>query len=225
MKKIIKIELLELVTSPFLYVVAIVLFACTNILPIVVGSYTSIDRILIDICKNIAAPLIASGAYIGLAHSLDFKKGLVRLYISSGIKRGQIVFAKFIHSVMASLIVLLMDIFLSMLLLSIYQKQFLIENLIKCLKLVCYIFPFWIAIVSIFQFIAIIAQYAAINVSLIMLVVFVTTAITNIFKNSSIIRSLPLYGITTTGSLAGAWSSVWRVSRENVSSSRNSIRG
>lgn len=118
-----KIELHRMTRAWYLWGILALLFLGTNAYPIWCGSYTIPEAPLIDISKNIVGPLIASGIYMGLVHSEDLYAGLTRYWIASGVSRTGILLARFIHSLIGSLVILGVDSFLAVVVVNLITGQ------------------------------------------------------------------------------------------------------
>lgn len=201
-----KIELHRMTRAWYLWGILVLLFLGTNAYPIWCGSYTIPEAPLIDISKNIVGPLIASGIYMGLVHSEDLYAGLNRYWIASGASRAGILLARFIHSLIGSLVILGVDSFLAVLVVNLTTGQSIITGWDTCLQMLLYMLPFWIAMIALLQFAVNFTSRSGPNIAVVVVIVFVLTAATNLLSGEPecqpILRLTPLAWLMRCGMMA-----------------------
>lgn len=189
-----KIELHRMTRAWYLWGILVLLFLGTNAYPIWCGSYTIPEAPLIDISKNIVGPLIASGIYMGLVHSEDLYAGLTRYWIASGASRAGILLARFIHSLIGSLVILGVDSFLAVLVVNLTTGQSIITGWDTCLQILLYMLPFWIAMIALLQFAINFIARSGPNIAIVVATIFVLTAATNLLGREP--EWKPILGMT-----------------------------
>ncbi|MDD4851076.1 MAG: hypothetical protein PHO10_10320 [Gemmiger sp.] len=199
MKISIAVALNRLKTLLFLLCgLAVLLFACTNAYPIGIGSYSTPEHVLRDICKNSVAPLIACCIYISIAHAEDFNSGVVRHLIANGVPRSAILFGKYLHSLLACLLLYLADILLSVSALNLAQGAGITNGWPLAFRTFLCSAPFLAALVAMVQFISVVSVYSGLCMAVSAASVFVLTGITNILTRvepHTILAYLPLGGM------------------------------
>lgn len=178
----------------YLWGILVLLFLGTNAYPIWCGSYTITTAPLIDISKNIVGPLLASGIYMGLVHSEDLYAGLTRYWIASGASRAGILLARFIHSLIGSLVILGVDSFLAVLVVNLITGQPVIAGWSTCLQMIFYMLPFWIAMIALLQFAINFVARSGPNIAIVVATIFVLTAATNLLGREP--EWKPILGLT-----------------------------
>lgn len=189
-----KIELHRMTRAWYLWGILAVLFLGTNAYPIWCGSYTNPAVVVSDISKNIVGPLIASGIYMGLVHAEDLYTGLTRYWIASGISRSEILLARYLHSLAGSLLILAADSFLAVLVVNLAAGQPVIAGLQICLRMILYMLPFWAAMIALLQIAINFAARSGPNIALVVTIVFVLTAATNLLGREP--EWQPIFGLT-----------------------------
>ena len=105
MKGMLKAEFFKFRHSYVLWIIlAVISSAC--MISIATGTYYSAEQTLSAVSKDSMVPILACALYGAILLTEDFSSGILRHYIASGYKRREIVFAKFIHYLTGSSLLL-----------------------------------------------------------------------------------------------------------------------
>lgn len=105
MKGMLKAEFFKFKHSYVLWIILGVISASCMI-SVLTGTYSSAEQTLIAISKDSMVPILACVIYSAIISTEDFSSGILKHYIANGYSRSSIVFAKFIHYIAGSSILL-----------------------------------------------------------------------------------------------------------------------
>lgn len=105
MKGMLKAEFFKFKHAYALWIIlGVISFSC--MISVLTGTYGSAEQTLTSIFKDSMVPILACVIYSAIILTEDFSSGILRHYIANGYKRSSIVFAKFIHYIAGSSILL-----------------------------------------------------------------------------------------------------------------------
>ena len=180
MRSMLKIEFYRLKKARCLWGILALLFVCTNFYPIWGGAYRTTAAVLGDISKNVVAPLLAGGIYMGLVHSEDRNAGLTRTWIAAGIPRQNILLARFAHSMAASLLILAADSLLAVTAVAFAAGEPVMTGWGACLQMVGCMLPFWFSMIALLQLAITLAEDSGPHIAVVVVITFLLTAVTNL---------------------------------------------
>lgn len=105
MKGMLKAEFFKFKHSYALWIILGVISASCMV-SVLTGTYSSAEQTLVSISMDNMVPILACVIYGAIILTEDFSSGILRHYIVNGYKRSSIVFAKFIHYIAGSSILL-----------------------------------------------------------------------------------------------------------------------
>lgn len=206
MHSMLKIEFHRLKQAWYLWGILAILFVCTNFYPIWVGAYRTTAAVLGDISKNVVAPLLAGGIYMGLVHSEDRNAGLTRTWIAAGIPRQNILLARFVHSMAGSLLILAADSLLAVTAAAFAAGQPVMTGWGASLQMLGCMLPFWFAMIALLQLAITLAGDSGPNIAVVVVITFLLTAVTNLLGQEPawqpLLRMTPLAWLMRCGGLA-----------------------
>lgn len=106
MKGMLKVEQFKFRNSYTLWIIIGVISAGC-LFSIFMGIYDSAEQTLLNIAKDSMVPILACAVYGSIILTDDFSNGLLRHYIASGHRRGNVLFAKFLHYIWGCSVLLL----------------------------------------------------------------------------------------------------------------------
>lgn len=105
MKGMLKAEFFKFRHTYVLWIIlAVISSAC--MISVATGTYCSAEQTLNAVAKDSMVPILACVLYSAVLLTEDFSSGIIRHYIASGYKRREIVFAKFLHYISGSSLLL-----------------------------------------------------------------------------------------------------------------------
>ena len=105
MKGMLKAEFFKFNHSCVLWIILGVI-STSCMISVLTGTYSSAEQTLIAISKDSMVPILACVIYSAIILTEDFSSGILKHYIANGYSRSSIVFAKFIHYIAGSSILL-----------------------------------------------------------------------------------------------------------------------
>lgn len=176
---------------------------------VLTGTYSSAEQTLIAISKDSMVPILACVIYSAIILTEDFSSGILRHYIANGYKRSEIVFAKLIHYIAGSSILLFLYPVLCVLVAAAVQgiETSFVSIMEQMLLLFIQSLPLYWGIFGLFFLIAVVIQKGVFAMSVsfalaVMMVVFTNKFYGNlmgILKYSPVIQISMLASGTITG--------------------------
>lgn len=197
MKGMLKAEFFKFKHSCALWIILGVISASCMV-SILTGTYRSAEQTLMAISKDSMVPILACAIYSAIILTEDFSSGILRHYIANGYRRSSIVFAKFIHYIAGSSILLFLYPAICVLLAAAVQgvETSFMAVIYKMLSSFLHSLPLYWGIFGLFFLISIVIQNGVfamgVSVALSIIVVVFTNKfygnLTSILKYSPVIQ-------------------------------------
>ncbi len=210
MKGMLKAEFFKFKHSYALWIILGIISASCMV-SVLTGTYSSAEQTLIAISKDSMVSILACVIYSAIILTEDFSSGILRHYIANGYKRSSIVFAKFIHYIAGSSILLFLYPAICVLLAAALQgiETSFMAVIDKMLLLFVQSLPLYWGIFGLFFLISIVIQKGVFAMSVSFALSIIVVVFTNKFYGNltGILRYSPVIQISeiASGTITSAY--------------------